>query len=171
MAGGNAENDGTLRYDLMVERALRGVVVESLRLTAERGLPGEHHFLITFCTTHPGVVIGDDLRARYPEEMTIVLQHQFSDLAVSDDGFFVTLSFSGRAQTLEIPIAAVTRFADPSVQFGLQFDDIPRPSDAASSTLHEADEVADSGPLGDAVPGKQRSQGAEVVALDSRRKK
>lgn len=111
----------SLEYDRLVEKALRTVVRDALQLVAEEGLPGNHHFYITFATTHPGVTLADRLRERYPDEMTIVLQHQFSHLAVSDEGFGVTLSFSGIAEHLEIPFAAVTAFADPSVQFGLQF--------------------------------------------------
>jgi hypothetical protein len=166
---GNHGEGGTLRYDLMVERALRGVMVESLRLTSKHGLQDNHHFFITFRTTHEGVAIGDNLRERYPDEMTIVLQHQFWDLTVSDDSFSVALSFSGKPQTLHIPFAAVTKFADPSVQFGLQFEDIPRPSaipDGASP-----DPSAVTGPTDSADQKKPPSQGAEVVALDSRRKK
>ena len=169
IVGKNVVEGGTLRYDLMVERALRGVMIESLRLASDHGLPENHHFFITFRTTHEGVAIGDSLRERYPEEMTIVLQHQFWDLTVSDDSFSVALSFGGTPQTLHIPFAAVTKFADPSVQFGLQFEDIPRPSTKPGDTSADTDAVM--GPTDDADPDKPPSQGAEVVALDSRRKK
>jgi hypothetical protein len=111
----------SLEYDRLVEKALRAVVRDALRQVAEDGLPGDHHFYITFVTTHPGVTLAERLRERYPDEMTIVIQHQFSNLLVSDEGFGVTLSFSGIADHLEIPFSAVTAFADPSVQFGLQF--------------------------------------------------
>jgi hypothetical protein len=111
----------SLEYDRLVEKALRAVVRDALQQVAEDGLPGDHHFYITFVTTHPGVTLAERLRERYPDEMTIVIQHQFSNLLVSDEGFGVTLSFSGIADHLEIPFSAVTAFADPSVQFGLQF--------------------------------------------------
>jgi hypothetical protein len=111
-----------LRYDSMVENALRGVVRRALAYAAERGLPGDHHFYISFRTTHPGVDIPAALRARYPEEMTIVLQHQFWGLDVGEEAFGVTLSFSDVPERLTVPFAAITAFADPSVRFGLQFD-------------------------------------------------
>jgi len=111
-----------LRYDAMVESALRGVVRRALAYAAERGLPGNHHFYISFRTTQPGVDIPAPLRARYPEEMTIVLQHQFWGLDVGEEAFGVTLSFSDVPERLTIPFAAISAFADPSVRFGLQFD-------------------------------------------------
>ncbi len=111
----------TLSYERMVEDALRGVLRQALRLTAAQGLPGSHHFYITFDTTHPGVRIPESLRALHPNEMTIVLQHQFWDLQVTDEGFEITLSFSGVSQRLKMPFAAVTAFADPHAKFGLQF--------------------------------------------------
>ncbi|MGF1608196.1 MAG: SspB family protein [Kiloniellales bacterium] len=115
-------NDDALRYDRMVETALRGVVREALAQVAERGLPGNHHFYITFRTDHPGVTLADALRERFPAEMTIVLQHQFWGLKVEHEAFEVTLSFSDKPERLVIPFAAVTSFADPSVRFGLQFE-------------------------------------------------
>lgn len=111
----------SLEYDRFVENALRAVVREALLAIAEEGLPGEHHFYITFATDHPGAKVAKRLRKRYPREMTIVLQHQYSNLVVSEKKFGVTLSFSGVAEHLEIPYEAITAFADPSVQFGLQF--------------------------------------------------
>lgn len=114
--------DDGLQYDVMVERALRGVLREALIYVAEHGLPGEHHFYITFRTDHPEVEIPDHLHERYPNEMTIVLQHQFWDLEVEEERFGVTLSFSDMPQELGIPFDSVIAFADPSVRFGLQFD-------------------------------------------------
>jgi hypothetical protein len=108
-------------YERMVEDALRGVLRQALTITAAQGLPGSHHFYITFDTTHPAVRIPESLRALHPNEMTIVLQHQFWDLKVGDAGFEITLSFSGVSQRLKIPFAAVTAFADPHAKFGLQF--------------------------------------------------
>ena len=111
----------TLSYERMVEDALRGVLRQALKLTEAQGLPGSHHFYITFDTTHSGVRIPESLRALHPNEMTIVLQHQYWDLKVSDEGFEITLSFSGVSQRMKIPFAAVTAFADPHAKFGLQF--------------------------------------------------
>ncbi len=111
-----------LRYDAMVENALRSVVRRALSYAAERGLPGDHHFYLSFHTNHPGVDIPAQLRARYPDEMTIVLQHQFWGLDVGEEAFGVTLSFSDVPERLTIPFSAITAFADPSVRFGLQFD-------------------------------------------------
>ncbi len=109
-----------LQYDLWVEQALRQVVRRALAHVARSGLPGNNHFYLTFRTTAPGVVLSDALRAQYPEEMTIILQNQFWNLAVHDDGFEVALSFGGIRTTLGIPFHAVTAFADPGVNFGLQ---------------------------------------------------
>lgn len=111
----------TLSYERMVEDALRGVLREALEITQAQGLPGSHHFYVTFDTTHPGVRIADSLRAMHPSEMTIVLQHQFWDLIVEEESFDITLSFSGVSQKLHVPFAAVTAFADPHAKFGLQF--------------------------------------------------
>ena len=111
-----------LHYDQMVEEALRGVVREALMLAAERGLPGDHHFYITFRTDHPGTEVPNSLRERYPSEMTIVLQHQFWNLEVGTEHFEITLSFSNVPHRMVIPYAAMVSFADPSVRFGLQFD-------------------------------------------------
>jgi hypothetical protein len=112
-----------LRYDRMVEAALRGVVREAVAQAAENGLPGGHHFYITFKTNAPGVDIGDHLRAKYPEEMTIVIEHQFWDLTVTDESFAVTLSFNNRPERLTVPFTAIGAFADPSVKFGLQLQE------------------------------------------------
>jgi hypothetical protein len=110
-----------LRYDLMVENALRSVVREALSVAAERGLPGAHHFYITFRTDLPDVDIPEFLRAQYPREMTIVLEHQFWGLEVDERQFAVTLSFRNLPQRLTVPFGAVTAFSDPSVKFGLEF--------------------------------------------------
>ena len=108
-----------LRYDLMIEAALRDVVRETLASVAQNGLPGEHHFYITFLTNFPGVEIPEYLRKQYPDEMTIVLQYQFFGLKLEDDHFSVTLSFNNVKERLVIPIEAITTFADPSVNFAL----------------------------------------------------
>ncbi len=173
-----------LRYDRMVERALRGVVHDALNLVASRGLPGDHHFYITFATTFPGVEIPRFLLDRYPREMTIVLQYQFFGLDVSREEFAVTLSFGGKHERLRIPLAAVTTFADPSVNFALQFqtvedagDDLLDETDLAAFPTPEAD--ADNDPDGPPPPadpagpttGGAGGAGDKVVTLDNFRKK
>jgi uncharacterized protein len=111
-----------IRYDILAQAALRGVVRTVLADAAKKGLPGDHHFKITFNTTASGVKLSDRMRERYPEEMMIVLQHQFWDLAVTEQGFDVGLSFGGIAERVTVPFDAVTAFYDPSVQFGFQFE-------------------------------------------------
>ena len=161
--------EDSLRYDRMVESAMRGVVRQALIQAAERGLPGEHHFYITFRTDHPDVEVSDALRRRYPGEMTIVLQHKFWGLKVGEPGFEVTLSFSEVPERLVIPFSAVTAFADPSVRFGLQFEG----TDGATKAAAEA--AADETPPA-AAPVRPADAGApetvsKVVALDTFRKK
>src|SRR3954471_3401316 len=109
------------QYDKMVERALRGVVRDALQRAAEEGLRGAHHFYIGFSTEMPGVAVPDYLRGKYPGEMTIVLQHQYWDLEVGQESFSVTLSFQKQLERLTVPFAAVRSFADPSVNFALEF--------------------------------------------------
>ena len=111
----------SFQYDLMIEQALRSVVRRALTQVAKSGLPGNHHFYISFATKADGVVLPEPLRQRFPDEMTIVLQYQFWDLTVQPEGFGVTLSFSDKLEKLYIPFAAITSFADPSARFGLQF--------------------------------------------------
>src|SRR5271156_1315347 len=113
--------DDLLRYDLMIEAALRDVVRETLANVAKNGLPGDHHFYITFLTHFPGVEIPEYLKKQYPEEMTIVLQYQFFGLKLDEDSFSVMLSFNNVKERLHIPLEAITTFADPSVNFALQF--------------------------------------------------
>jgi uncharacterized protein len=170
-----------MRYDKMVETALRGVVREALEGAAKHGLPGTHHFYITFKTRFPGVGIADHLAARYPDEMTIVLEHQFWDLAVEDARFSVTLSFSNKPERLTIPFAAVTAFADPSVKFGLQFQETEAPAEAAEPKkdapklrLAETGAKETNLPAASAEPTKaeeDKKSGGEVVTLDQFRKK
>ena len=123
-------------YQDMMERALRGVMRDALALAEKEGLPGNHHYYISFLTRHDGVTVPDSLRARYPDEMTIVLQHQFWGLETAEDGFSVTLSFGGRSERLTVPFEAVTAFVDPAVDFGLRFGPGPEeePGDAADGT-------------------------------------
>src|SRR5213595_550241 len=111
-----------IRYDVLARDALRGVLRRVLTDAAEHGLPGEHHFFITFLSTADGVKLSPRLLAQYPEEMTIILQHQFWDLTVLEDRFEVGLSFGGIPERLIVPFSAVKRFLDPSVKFGLEFE-------------------------------------------------
>ncbi len=110
-----------MRYDLMVEGALRAVVRETMERIAREGLPGEHHLYITFRTHETDVQIPEYLTERYPDEMTIVLQHQYEKLDVGEDGFSVALNFNDIQELLKIPFGAISAFADPSANFGLQF--------------------------------------------------
>ena len=168
-----------IRYDLLTQQALRGVVRSVLSEAAKKGLPGDHHFFIEFDTLAPGVRMSDRLRAQHPEKMTIILQHQFWDLVVTEDRFEVGLSFGGIPERLVVPFAAIKSFLDPSVQFGLQFE----PSDAdAAADAPGAKLPAVAAPS--ALPGAEPSpaaentdeptkpsEGAEVVRLDRFRKK
>jgi len=157
----------TLRYDKMVENALRSVVRDALSLTAEHGLPGAHHFYITFRTSYPGVEIPDYLAAQYPHEMTIVLEHQFWGLEVDAQQFSVTLSFRNQAERLVVPLAAVTAFADPSVKFGLEFRSEPVEAAEAPAPVVEKAPPPDTPAPSTAPPEKA----GEVVKLDAFRKK
>lgn len=178
-----------IRYDILAQDALRGVLRKVLSEVAKTGLPGEHHFYITFATKAPGVRVSTRLVNQYPEDMTIVLQHQFWDLTVSEHAFEVGLSFNGVPERLLIPFSAVKAFVDPSVQFALQFE----PTTAAQErTAEEEDEDAEPAKI---VPGpkaadtpaptvaREKEEGstegedegaspqAEVVSLDAFRKK
>src|SRR5882672_6582592 len=116
-----AMND-RFHYDALVDDALRSVVRRVLRQVADKGLPGSHHFYISFRSTDPGVELPDYLRAKYPEEMTIVLQHQYWDLILGPESFEVTVSFNKQQERIKVPFTALSAFVDPSVRFGLQFD-------------------------------------------------
>ncbi|MCB1481775.1 MAG: hypothetical protein KDJ55_07370 [Rhodobiaceae bacterium] len=168
-----------IRYDLLAQEALRGVVRQVLTSAAQQGLPGDHHFYISIDTTAPGVIISDRLRGDYPSEMTVILQHQFWDLEVDDAGFSVTLSFGGNPERLIIPYDAIKGFFDPSVQFGLEFvtdEDAAEETPAADLPLAAAEaedaavpETPDSeGPGGETA---EPADGATVVSLDAFRKK
>ncbi|TWB47041.1 SspB family protein [Nitrospirillum viridazoti] len=156
-----------LRYDRMVEAALRRVVRDALKEVQEHGLPGEHHFFISFRTQYPGVRMPEFLRAKYPDEITIVLQYQFYGLDVNDERVEVTLSFNGSHERLVVPMAAITTFADPSVNFALQFQ--PPDEEEGEDVVDETAEEEEAVPEGedDDTP----KQGGTVVALDAFRKK
>lgn len=186
--------DDQMQYDQMVENALRGVVREALTKVLKEGLPGEHHFYLTFRTQTSGVSIPDYLHDQYPEEMTIVMQHQFWDLIVEDSFFSITLSFKNRPAELRVPYAALSAFVDPSVKFGLQFNleaggnvmvpplrsedgMVPVPDNMATASETEdthLDVILDD--AGSAATGpdddtKDGGDSAEVVNLDQFRKK
>jgi hypothetical protein len=157
-----------LRYDKMVEDALRGVVREALREAAAEGLPGDHHFFVTFDTTHDGTVMPDWLRKEYPEQMTIVLQHQFWGLEIAEESFSVTLSFNNRQERLTVPIAAITAFADPAVKFVLQFEATEVEEGEAAKPVEK---VAASAARKPSAAPAATNNGADVVTLDAFRKK
>lgn len=165
----STDDTDILRYDRMVENALRGVVKSSVEDVIDHGLPGDHHFYITFLTDYPGVSIPDYLRERYPGEMTIVLQYQFSDLFVNDERLEVTLSFNNVPEPLVVPLAAITIFADPSVNFALQFQPM---ADDMGDDFPDFDPDDDpTPPDGGGDPSKGLPEGGEVVSLDKFRKK
>ena len=158
-----------MRYEAMAQDALRGGVKAALkRAAAPEGLPGAHHFYITFKTEAPGVSGPADLLGKYPDEMTIVLQHQYWDLAPGETFFSVTLQFGGQPKRLSIPYAAVTRFYDPSVQFLLQFEAPPAAAAADSRALP----APPAEPAREAPDGEGEGEGeAKIVSLDQFRKK
>ena len=146
-----------IRYDLLTQQALRGVVRNVLVEAAKKGLPGEHHFYISFDTKADGVRLSDRLRAQYPEQMTIILQHQFWDLEVDENGFSAGLSFGGVPEKLTVPFEAIKGFFDPSVQFGLQFEEVaegdaPAPAAAKPTRVGPAEVAADGKPPAAAKP-------------------
>ena len=158
-----------MHYEAMAQDALRGVVKAALRKAAlPEGLPGDHHFYITFRTKAPGVSGPQDLLGKYPDEMTIVLQHQYWDLAPGETFFTVTLKFGGQPKRLSVPYAAVTRFYDPSVQFLLQFETAQEP---VREELPETTPDADADAEASADPETPGEEGPKVVSLDQFRKK
>jgi len=185
--------DDLIRYDVLTQDALRGVVKRVLSEVAKTGLPGEHHFFISFATRHPGVRVSSRIRQQYPEEMTIVLQHQFWDLSVTDGAFEVGLSFNGVPERLLVPFRAVTAFVDPAASFGLKFS-APEaaPAEEAPSQTAAPQTAAPKSPppalpraveppprpAKPAVPapaaaesGDDAAKGADVVSLEAFRKK
>jgi hypothetical protein len=160
-----------LRYDILAQEALRGLVRKVIGEVAQTGLPGEHHFFVTFDTRHPGVRISQRLKAEYPAEMTVVLQHQFWDLSVNDSAFEVGLSFMGVAEHLTVPFAAVTSFMDPHASFALKFEQLSAPS--AATGTEESNEAAEPQAAGTAAAGAKAPEAgaAAVVSLDAFRKK
>lgn len=142
----------SIDYGKLMHRAMRTLIEQVLSDVAENGLPGEHHFFITFDTNHPGVALAPWLHDRYPGEMTIVIQHWFDNLDVSSDGFGITLNFGDNPEPLYIPFDAIRTFVDPSVEFGLRFE----------TQDDDGDDTPD--------PDKHQDHDAEIVSLDSFRK-
>ncbi|WP_411956607.1 SspB family protein [Paracoccus homiensis] len=153
-------------YGGMMHRAMQGLIADVLKSIATEGLPGEHHFFITFDTRIEGVEMADWLRDRYPEEMTIVIQHWFDNLTVDEDGFGITLNFGNSPEPLRIPFDALRTFVDPSVEFGLRFE--------TQGHDEDEDEELDEGLLDDISdddsPDDSPNGGGEVVQLDRWRK-
>jgi hypothetical protein len=165
-----------IRYDVLARDALRGVLRKVLIDAAEHGLPGEHHFFITFISTADGVKLSPRLLAQYPEEMTVILQHQFWDLTVTEERFEVGLSFNGIPERLTVPFAAIKSFYDPSVQFGLSFETDAAAETAAAAPAAQTPAAALAAPPISPAPTEESEppktgEGAEVVRLDRFRKK
>jgi len=186
-----AMND-RFHYDALVDDALRSVVRRVLTQVADKGLPGSHHFYISFRSTDPGVMLPDYLRAKYPEEMTIVLQHQYWDLIIGPDSFEVTVSFNKLQERIKVPFTALSAFVDPSVRFGLQFDrkdkaaasdktgdkaeaatptPLPAPEKRPSLAAPPTGEVKPEAGAAEPAEAKPEDAAAKIVKLDSFRKK
>ena len=178
-----------IRYDLLMQDAMRGVIKAVLKDVAENGLPGDHHFFIVFDTTHPGVDLSDSIQAQYPEEMTIVLQHQFWGLQVHDSYFEVQLSFNNKIERLVVPFTAIKGFVDPSVSYGFHIAGSEAPKSAAHLNLlvpntgfeEKPEMVTSTAATGDIDKEKKDAPAegdqkpvpasAEIVELDQFRKK
>ena len=148
-----------INYDKLIEKSLKNVVIEALKIAEDQGLPGENHFYITFRTNHPGTKISAQLKTQYPEEITIVMQHQYANLVVEKNHFSVDLSFGGILQTLTIPFDAIIYFADPYAKFGLSFN--------LSDTLHNNEITEEKNQNEQKVSGGN----ATVISIDAFRKK
>jgi hypothetical protein len=151
----------SIDYGNLMHQAMRGLIQKVLEGVAENGLPGAHHFFITFDTMHPDVELADWLSDRYPTEMTVVIQHWFDNLDVGDEGFAVTLNFGDKPEPLYIPYDAIKTFVDPSVEFGLRFE----MQETEEGEAHEDDDEA---PHEDVESGPRKD--AEIVSLDKFRK-
>ncbi len=178
------EVEDLIRYDILAQEALRAVVKKVLQEVARTGLPGDHHFYITFDTHYAGVRMSSRMRDKYPEEMTIVVQHQFWDLEATDHGFSIGLSFDNIPEALSIPFAAVRGFFDPSVQFGLQFEAVDEDGETSSQEDQDDESTALPSPPkrerltdastdddGDKSEDSAEESSADVVSLDAFRKK
>ncbi|APX88768.1 hypothetical protein BV394_02670 [Brevirhabdus pacifica] len=184
---------GSIEYGNLMHRAMRRLISDVLEDVSENGLPGDHHFFITYETTHPDVGMPDWLKARYPEQIMIVIQHWFEDLIVDENGFQITLNFGDAPVPLYVPFDALQTFVDPSVEFGLRFESQDSDEDEHSSPIHIVDDLDDEEPSdsdadapaaqagesasgGKGKPAEEKAaaapakRDAEVVSLDSFRK-
>jgi len=156
----------TLDYGSLMHRAMRGLIFNVLEQVRDHGLPGNHHFFITFDTTHPDVQLADWLKDRYPEEMTVVIQHWFDNLEVREDGFSITLNFGDQPEPIQIPFDAIQTFVDPSVEFGLRFENQDMDEIEEEAEADETEPSAEATETSDAEPRQE----AEVVSLDQFRR-
>ena len=156
----------TLDYGSLMHRAMRGLIFNVLEQVRDHGLPGNHHFFITFDTTHPDVQLADWLKDRYPAEMTVVIQHWFDNLVVREDGFSITLNFGDQPEPIQIPFDAIQTFVDPSVEFGLRFENQDMEEIEDEAEADEAEPSAEATETSDEAPRKE----AEVVSLDQFRR-
>lgn len=156
----------TLDYGSLMHRAMRGLIFNVLEQVRDHGLPGNHHFFITFDTTHPDVQLADWLKDRYPAEMTVVIQHWFDNLVVREDGFSITLNFGDQPEPIQIPFDAIETFVDPSVEFGLRFENQDMDEIEDEAEADEAEPSAEATETSDEAPRQE----AEVVSLDQFRR-
>lgn len=156
-----------INYPTLIDHAMRGVVRDVLRQVQAAGLPGNHHFYISYSTLYPGVKMSEQLRAKYPREITIVIQHQFWDFKVDDQQFQVTLSFGGVPEKLTIPFAALTAFADPSIKFGLQFQQSEMFEEDYALQHEQVEEIHGDEAVSDDLGNNE----GKIISLDSFRKK
>ena len=156
----------TLDYGSLMHRAMRGLIFNVLEQVRDHGLPGNHHFFITFDTTHPDVQLANWLKDRYPEEMTVVIQHWFDNLEVREDGFSITLNFGDQPEPIQIPFDAIQTFVDPSVEFGLRFENQDMDEIEEEAEADETEPSAEATETSDAEPRQE----AEVVSLDQFRR-
>ena len=152
----------TLDYGSLMHRAMRGLIFNVLEQVRDHGLPGNHHFFITFDTTHPDVQLADWLKDRYPVEMTVVIQHWFDNLVVREDGFSITLNFGDQPEPIQIPFDAIQTFVDPSVEFGLRFENQDMDEIEDEAEADEAEPSAEATETSEEAPRQE----AEVVSLD-----
>ena len=165
-------DDSPLRYDVWIEEALRAVIRNALAHVAREGLPGDHHFYVTFRMADPGVVVPPYLHTQHPDEMTIVIQHQFDNLHVDQDALEITLYFKGKPERLRVPFRAVTAFSDPSVNFGLQLKMISTEEEEAAAEDEAAeDDLSLDASNTDEAGAEPPAKSGEVIALDTFRKK
>ncbi len=170
------QDNERIDYPVMIDEAMRGVVKKVLQQVVDHGLPGKHHFFVSFDTTHPGTRISPQLKGRFPEEMTIVVQYQYWDLEVHQTCFSLMLSFNNIPERLVIPFDALTAFADPSIKFGLQFHSRPTANTSSAGQDNFTAETSGETSFDHAMPDISNSedsvqQSAEVISIDAFRKK